>query len=71
MDSRVLYKVNEGFRQYVTKYCRKHECTVEESFTHSIVQSAAEYYESAELGKISVSEVKAGCSGAVSGGDCK
>lgn len=70
MDIKSLYKVNEGFKQYVEKYCRKHNCTVVESFDHSTIRNAAEYYEAAELGKQTVSEMKAGCGGAEMG-ECK
>lgn len=70
---RKLYETNDGFRQYVDKYCVKHEIDRETAFTHSVIRNAFEYYENAEKGKISVTEVKAGCGGAGAemGGDCK
>ena len=66
-----FYEANEGFRQYVDRYCTKEEVSPEVAFTHSVVRNAYEYYKDAESKKISVSELKAGCSGAVAGGDCK
>lgn len=69
---RQLYDTNEGFRQYVDKYCVKHEIDRETAFTHSVIRNAFEYYENAEKGKISVAEVKAVCGGASAEmGECK
>ncbi len=69
---RKLYETNDGFRQYVDKYCVKHEIDRETAFTHSVIRNAYEYYENAEKGKISVTEVKAGCGGASAEiGECK
>lgn len=67
---RKLYETNDGFRQYVDKYCVKHEIDRETAFTHSVIRNAYEYYLHVNDGKISVTEVNAGC-GAASGGDCK
>ena len=67
---RSFYENNEAFRNYVDQYCVKHDIDREAAFTHSVIRNAYEYYENAEKGKISVTEVKAGC-GAASGGDCK
>lgn len=69
LNIRVLYKVNENFKSYVEKYCHKHEVTVEEALTHSIVSSAAEYYEEVELGKQSVSKSSVGAGAEM--GECK
>ena len=66
-----FYETNEGFKHYVDGYCRKHEVSPDIAFTHRNVIDAYEYYKDAESKKISVSELKAGCSGAVAGGDCK
>lgn len=61
---------NTGFREYVDRYCVKHEIGRDAAFNHSVIRNAYEYYKDAEKGKISVSEVNAGC-GAGIGGDCK
>ena len=63
-----LYNNNDSFRQYVDRYCVKHEVIPEVALTHSMVKSAAEYYEAAEKKKIGVTEVKVGCGGALPGG---
>lgn len=58
--------------KYLEGYCRKHEIDAETAKTHAIVKSVAEYYKDAEKGKISVTEVKAGCGGAgAEMGECK
>lgn len=62
-----LYDSNPAFKEYVDKYCAKHEVMPEIAFTHSVVRNAYEYYRDAEKGKISVSGFKAGCSGAEMG----
>ena len=69
IDIRVLYKVNEGFRQYVERYCRKHEIIVEEALQHAMVRSAAEYYYAVETGKKSVTEARSTQDAGV--GECK
>lgn len=69
IDIRVLYKVNEGFRQYVERYCRKHEILTDTAFQHSMVRSAAEYYEGLETGKTKVTEAKSTQDAQV--GECK
>ena len=58
-------------QEYIEKYCKKHEVTPEEARSHSMVKSVAEYYEHVNDGKISVTEINAGCGGAELGGDCK
>ena len=65
-----LYESNNDFKQYVDRYCVKHEIDRETAFTHSVIRNAFDYYKHVNDGKISVSEIKAGC-GAASGGDCK
>lgn len=54
--------------EYIEKYCRKHEVTPDEARSHSVVKAVAEYYETANIGKIgtidgeiSVTEINAGC----------
>lgn len=33
-----LYKQNKDFRDYVDKYCRKHDKTVDEAIKHELVR---------------------------------
>jgi hypothetical protein len=69
---RSFYENNEKFRNYVDRYCVKHGVSVDAALTHSTVRNAYEYYQDAEKGKISVSEVKVGCGGAgAEMGECK
>ena len=68
---RSLYETSAGFKQYVDRYCTKHEIDRETAFNHSVVRNAYEYYLHVNDGKISVTEVNAGCGGAELGGDCK
>ena len=56
-----FYESNEGFRQYVDKECVEHEKTVNQVLELSWVKNAAEYYENAKKGKISVTEISVGC----------
>lgn len=51
-------------KAFVERYCIKHKCTQEEAKTHAIVKNVMNYYEHVNDGKISVSEIKAGCGGA-------
>ena len=64
MNIEKMYEENDAFRQYVDKYCTKHEIGPKTAFTHAMVKIIADYYREAEKGKISVSEVNAGCGGA-------
>lgn len=41
-----LYDTNEGFKQYVDRFCKKHEIDIETAFSRSTVRDAAEYYKS-------------------------
>lgn len=56
--------------EYIQRYCTKHEISREEAESHVVVKEYAKYVKDAEKGKISVTEINAGC-GAASGGDCK
>lgn len=60
----------ESLDRYLVGYCRKHKVDAETAKTHAIVKSVAEYYEHINDGKISASEIKAGCGGAEMG-ECK
>lgn len=59
-----LYNDNDSFKQYVDKYCANNEIDVKTAFTHSVVKNVADYYKSADKGKISVEKVDVGCGGA-------
>lgn len=38
------YRHNHSFREYVDKYCREHNCTVDEAFKHYVVRMAFLHY---------------------------
>lgn len=59
-----FYEENESFRQYVDKYCVKHEVTPEQAFEHATVRAAAEYYQKAVVSKTVAAEAEIGA-------DCK
>lgn len=60
------------FEHYLEGYCKKHECTAEAAETHAICREVAEYYENpARYNIATITRINAGCSGAISGGDCK
>lgn len=61
----------ETLDRYLTGYCQKHKIDAETAKTHAMVRNVEEYYKHVNDGKISVSEIKAGCGGAEMGGDCK
>lgn len=56
-----MYEGNENFRRYVDRYSAEFNLTTEQALTHSVIRNAAEYYENAEKGKISSTEIKVGC----------
>ena len=35
--------MNEDFKNYVERYCKKHKCTEEEALKHKIVQEVYKY----------------------------
>ena len=57
----------ELIEEYIEKYCRKHEISREEALTHACVKNYAEYLKSVENGKITTTDIKAGCGGANNG----
>ena len=71
MDLKKMYEENKDFRRYVDRYARQYDLTLEQALSHAVVRNAAEYYENAEKGKISVTEVNAGCGSAKIAADCK
>lgn len=71
MDLKKMYEENKDFRRYVDRYARQYDLTLEQALSHAVVRNAAEYYENAEKGKISVTEVNAGCGSATIAADCK
>lgn len=42
MNSREMYKTNEGFRGFVDRYARHHGISVEEALDHALVRNYAE-----------------------------
>ena len=71
MDLKKMYEENKDFKRYVDRHAKQYDLTVEQALSHAVVRNAAEYYEAAEKGKISVSEVNAGCGAAIISADCK
>jgi hypothetical protein len=48
--------VNGKVIQYLSGYCRKEKCTIEEAKTHAIVRSVIDMYEHENDGKVLPSE---------------
>ena len=44
-----FYESNSDFRDYVEKYRKKHDLTVEEALQHAQVREAAKYYREKEI----------------------
>lgn len=61
---REFYESNQSFHEYVDKYCTKHKIGREEAFGHAMVKNIADAYKRANKGKISVTEINAGCGAA-------
>lgn len=40
-----LYEKNYDFKEYVDKYCKKNNISIEEALEHYIVKDVAKYYE--------------------------
>ena len=59
----------EAFKEYLHKYCVKHEISEDEALTHSTVRNAYEYYLDAEKHNASRITLNAGCGAAM--GECK
>lgn len=49
-----LYGKNEDFRDYVDAYCKKHEISKDEAFSHKIVVNVGEYYSEKSKSKVGV-----------------
>lgn len=60
-DIKNLYGGNENFRRYTDRYSAEFGLSTEEALKHSVIRNAAEYYENAEKGNVSVDEINAGC----------
>lgn len=39
-----LYNENADFKAFIDKYCKKHNCTVDQALTHALVKEVYEYY---------------------------
>lgn len=37
--------MNNDFKEYVERYCKKHKCTFEEALQHKVVVDVGEYYQ--------------------------
>ena len=51
MNYEEYYDTNEDFKEYVDKYCVKHNVSKEEALKHNIVQFAADCYKAKENNK--------------------
>ena len=40
----IEYAINEDFRNYVDRYCKKHNISIAEALTHKLVQETREQY---------------------------
>ena len=53
-EMKELYDKNEDFKDYVDAYCKKHEISKEEAFTHKLVMNVGEYYFEKSKSKVGV-----------------
>lgn len=53
-EMKELYGKNEDFRDYVDAYCKKHEISKDEAFSHKIVVNVGEYYSEKSKSKVGV-----------------
>ena len=37
--------MNDDFKAYIERYCKKHKCTVEEALQHEIVKEVGKQYQ--------------------------
>ena len=44
INTNILYEKNEDFKEYVDRYCKKHNIPVQEALDHYIVKDVAKYY---------------------------
>lgn len=49
-----FYNTNPDFKDYVDKYCTKHQIGVEEALEHKLVKEVSEYYKEFKVGSRSV-----------------
>lgn len=57
-----LYDENKDFRDYVDKYCIKHQITPDEAIEHYLIKAYAVYLAKRAEGKtITTTEIKCGC----------
>lgn len=67
IDIKALYRVNEEFKEYVSKFARKHELLIDDALKTSVIQNAAEYYEAKEVGVMPDTKINIGCGGSEKG----
>lgn len=53
-EMKELYNQNEDFKDYVDAYCKKHEISKDEAFSHKIVVNVGEYYSEKSKLKVGV-----------------
>ena len=47
-----IYNQNKDFREYVSRYCRKHHVSVDEALQHKLVQEVGYQYMQREGGAL-------------------
>jgi len=47
----IEYAINEDFRNYVDKYCKKHKISVAEALRHKMVCNVREYYKERRIAR--------------------
>lgn len=52
LDMKERYRKDGNLREYVGKFCKKHNLTVDEALNHALVKEVAEYYLEQENGRI-------------------
>jgi hypothetical protein len=65
MDYQNLYETNNNFKNYVDRYCRKHEKSVKEALLDVLVRAYGSQVEEREreVVKPVVTEINVGCGG--------
>lgn len=48
MDIKKFYEQNKDFKNYVSKYCKSYNCSIETALDSSVVHCVAEYYKKLE-----------------------
>lgn len=52
MSTKEIYQNNKEFKEYMDRYLRKNNITLEEALQHKIIQDIAEYYNKRSKGVV-------------------